>query len=217
MNGQYLENVTSEKLLGVTLNHNLSWEEHISCVISKVNSKLALLRHIKGCLPIETRKLFSNAHILSYMDFCSNVWGNSPHVQDLFLAQKRVARTILDIKGKAIISPENRTHNLLSHLNWMCIQDRINYRQVTMVFKSINGLAPQYMSDMFNFATNRENTRQYNRKVLTVPPGKHKVVFEQSYKYSSVQLWNKVKPEIRDSCSLNTFKSNYLKDYFNNV
>ncbi len=53
MNGQYLENVTSEKLLGVTLNHNLSWEEHISCVIIKVNSKLALLRHIKGCLPIE--------------------------------------------------------------------------------------------------------------------------------------------------------------------
>ncbi len=111
------------------------------CVISKVNSKLALLRHIKGCLPIETRKLFSNSHILLYMDFCSNVWGN------LFLAQKRVAQTILDIKGKAIRSSENRTHNLqlLSHLNWMYIPERINYRQVTMISKSINGLAPQYV------------------------------------------------------------------------
>ncbi len=58
-----------------------------------------------------------------------------------------------------------------------------------MVFKSINGLAPQYVANIFNFATNRENTRQYNRKVLTVPPGKHKVDFEQSYRYSSVQLW----------------------------
>ncbi len=90
----------------------------VSCVISKVNSKLALLRRIKGCLPIETRKLFSNSHILlSYMDFSSNVWGNSPYVQDLFLAQKRIAQTILDIKEKAIRSPENRNHNLLSHLN----------------------------------------------------------------------------------------------------
>ncbi len=70
---------------------------------------------------------------------------------------------------------------------------------------------------MFNFATYRKNIRQYNRKVLTVPPGKHKVVFEQSYRYNSVQLWNKVKPEIRDSCSLNTFKLNYFKDYFNSV
>ncbi len=178
MNGQYLVNGTSEKLLGVTLNHNLLLETHISCVISKVNSKLALLRRIKGCLPIETHKLF---------------------------------------KGKAIRSPENRTHNLLSHPKWMCIQDRINYRQITMVFKSINGISSQHMSNMFNFATNRESTRQYNRKVLTVPPGKHKVVFEQSYRYISVQFWKKVKPEIRDSCSLNTFKLNYLKDYFHNV
>ncbi len=101
---------------------------------------------------------------------------------------------------------------MLSRLDWMCIQDRINFRQVTMVFQSINGLAPPYMANMFNFATNRENTRQYDRNVLTVPPGKHKVVFEQSYRYSSIQLWNKVKPEIRDICCLN-----YLKDYFNNV
>ncbi len=80
-----------------------------------------------------------------------------------------------------------------------------------MVFNIIYGLASQYMSNMFYFATNRENTRQYNRKVPTFPPGKHKLVFEQSYRYSSLQ--NKVKPEIRDSCCLNTFKLNYLKDF----
>ncbi len=83
----------------------------------------------------------------------------------------------------------------------MCNQDTINYRQTPMVFKSINGMAPQYMSHMFNFATKRENTRQCNRNVVKVAPGKHKVVFEQSYRFSSVQLWNKTKPEIRDSCS----------------
>ncbi len=48
-----------------------------------------------------------------------------------------------------------------------------------MVIKSVNGLSPQYISNMFNFPTNRENTRQYILKVLTVPPGKHKVVFEK--------------------------------------
>ncbi len=77
---------------------------------------------------------------------------------------------------KAIRSTKNRTRNLLSHLNWMCIQGRINYMQVTMVLKHINGLTPQYMSHIFNFAANKENIRQCNRKVLTVPPGKHKVV-----------------------------------------
>ncbi len=56
MNGQYLENVSTDKLLGVKINHNLSWEEHIKSIERKVNSKLALLWGIKGCLPLETRK-----------------------------------------------------------------------------------------------------------------------------------------------------------------
>ncbi len=120
------ETVTYENVLGVTLNYNLSWEEHLNCFITKVNSKFALLRHIKGCLPIGIRKLFSNSHILPYVEFYSNVWGNPLYVKDLFLAQKSVDHTMLGIKDKAIRSPENRTCNLLSHLNWMCIHDRIN-------------------------------------------------------------------------------------------
>ncbi len=66
-----------------------------------------------------------------------------------------------------------------------------------MVLKCVSGLAPQHMPNMFNFAAIRENLRQCNNsKVLTVPPGQHKVVFEQSYRYSSVELWKKIKPEI---------------------
>ncbi len=29
--------------------------------------------------------------------------------------------------------------------------DRIKYRKAVMVFKSLNGLAPQYMKDLFQF------------------------------------------------------------------
>ena len=71
MNGLELENVSSEKLLGVIVNKNLSWEEHIDSMVSKINRKLALLRRIKGCLPIESRKMFANTHILPYLDYCS--------------------------------------------------------------------------------------------------------------------------------------------------
>ncbi len=75
MKDKYLENVQSEKLLGVVVNHNLSWESHIHEVVSNINGKLALLRRIKGCLPLATCMLFSNSHILPYIDYCSLVWG----------------------------------------------------------------------------------------------------------------------------------------------
>ncbi len=87
MNRQYLENVSTDKLLGVKIIHNLSWEEHINSIVRKINSKLALLRGIKGCLPLETHKMFSGANILPHMDYCSTVRGYSPHVHCLQLAQ----------------------------------------------------------------------------------------------------------------------------------
>ncbi len=74
MNGKYLENVESEKLIGV-VNHNLSWKSHNNGVVSNINRTLALLRRIKGCSPLATCKLSSNSHILPYIDYCSLVWG----------------------------------------------------------------------------------------------------------------------------------------------
>ncbi len=86
-----------------------------------INRKLALLRRIKGCLALVVGKLFSNSHILPYIDYCSLVWRDLPHVYNILKAQKWVARTISDVKGKAIRDPENRSHLLFSKLNWMNI------------------------------------------------------------------------------------------------
>ncbi len=44
---------------------------------------------------------------------------------------------------------ENRTHFLFFKLNWLYIQDHVNYRKADMVYKSLSNLAPQHMSDMF--------------------------------------------------------------------
>ncbi len=56
--GSTLKNVSSNKLLGITINHNLSWEDHINSIARKINNNLALLRDIKGCLPLEQCKSF---------------------------------------------------------------------------------------------------------------------------------------------------------------
>ncbi len=47
MNNDTLKNVTSDKLLGVTIDHNLAWEKHITTIVSTINRKRALLRRIK--------------------------------------------------------------------------------------------------------------------------------------------------------------------------
>ena len=133
LNSIPLENITSKPLLGVTINHNMSWENHINSTVSKINKNIALLRRIKRYLPVQTQKLFFNVHILPHMDYCSIVWGDSPHVKKITLAQKRVAREILDITDNCYPSKD-----MFSTLNWMPIMNRIEYRKAIMVYKSLN-------------------------------------------------------------------------------
>ncbi len=120
------------------------------------------------------------------------LWYSLPHVHSLQLAQRQVTGTIMDVKGKAIRAPENRSHILLSKLGWMNIQNRINFRKALMIFKSLNNLAPQYMINMFNYVPNTVNTRQlttsYNRKDLQIPIGTHKMIYVNSFTYSSVKV-----------------------------
>ncbi len=172
---------------------------------------------LKGWLPLATHKLLSNSHILPYIDYCSLVLGDSPHVYNILKAQKQVAHTILDVKGKAISDPENRSHLLFSKLNWMNIFNWVKFRKATMVYKCLNNLAPQYMCNMFNYVTNSHNTRHSTQKDLEVPTGTQKVLFENSFRYSTVNEWNNIKPYIRNCASLNSFKLSYIKNHFNSA
>ncbi len=78
MNNSTLENVTHDKLLGVIIDHNLSLEKHITTIVSTINIKSALLRRIKQYMPVSTRKLFFNTHILSHIDYCAIIWAVHP-------------------------------------------------------------------------------------------------------------------------------------------
>ncbi len=137
----------------------------------------------------------------------------------LQLAQKQLIRTILDVNGKAIRAPENIYHILLSKLGWMNIQNRINFRKAVMIFKSLNNLAPQYMTNMFNYVPNTVNTQQlttsYNQKDLQIPTGTHKMIYVNILAYSSVKVWNSILPDVRNCNSLFSFKAGYLKHHFN--
>ncbi len=120
------------------------------------------------------------------------MFGGDSH--NIFNAIKQVAHTLLDVKCKVIRDPENRSHLLFSKLNWMNIFKQIKFKKATMVYKCLNNLAPQYMCNMFNYVTNSHNTRQSAQKDLEVPPGIHKVLFENCFRYSAVNEWNNIKP-----------------------
>ncbi len=85
--GKVLENVKQEKLLGLVVDQNLSWNSHIAKVHKTVSMLLARFRHIKPFLATDAQIKFCNAFILPHFDYCSTVW--VPPIWTNFLSYKK--------------------------------------------------------------------------------------------------------------------------------
>ncbi len=101
----------------------------------------------------------------------------------------------------------------------MPLKDRIVYHKACMVFKSLNGLAPKYMTDMFRYThdTHSRDTRTAARKDLALPAGKHKDIFMRTLTYDGAKIWNNMPIHVREATTLQSFRSRYLKDYFSKL
>ncbi len=207
-----LNDTQLDKLLGVHISNNLSLENHINSILSKVNRNIALLRRIKSYLTVDVRKMFFNTNILPHLDYCTIIWGNSSQIIKLLKAQKRAARVILDVRDLQTPSSE-----MFKSLNWMPLRDRVTYRKTCIMYKSLNCLAPIYMSEMMKYVheSNSRNTRTSARNDLSLRRGKHKDIYINSLAYSGAKIWNDIPTNIRNAVSLESFKGAYLRKYFN--
>lgn len=144
INDEPVPSVSKTKLLGVHLDNNLSWKEHISHVHNQIVRNLYLLKRIKMYLSINDRKLFYNSYILPHFDYCSIIWGNcSKHLlSDIIKLQKKAARLILD---KDMTTPSTE---LFSQLQWMPVEERICYHRSVQTFKCLNGLCPEQLNNI---------------------------------------------------------------------
>ena len=94
----------------------------------------------------------------------------------------------------------------------------ITFFKAFMRYKSLNGLAPEYLSNKFNnciSTTHGINTRQAAAGQLALPPwsdGSMKMTLSVSSHLLCI-VWNDSDTEIRNSVNMQTFKSKYKKAY----
>ena len=75
INQQSLEKANKFKYLGVIINENLNWADHVDYVQSKVSRRLGILKRIRHLLPTKTREIVFNTLILPILDYGDIVWG----------------------------------------------------------------------------------------------------------------------------------------------
>ena len=206
--GKKLENVKTFKYLGVHMDENLTWEEHVNVVCKKASKRIGLLKRISKFLDFSSKKLLYNSLILPIFDYCDVIWGNcakclSDRVQ---LLQNRAGRVVLGVRG---LYRDTHISDLLTSLKWDRLDKRRKFHLDCCMFRSINS-GPPSLKNMFKYVNNTHaySTRSSTASLLSLPRCRL-VIGQRSFGYRGAVSFNNLPSSLRDSQSILHFKRSY--------
>ena len=153
-----IENTTIEKVqsfnfLGLTVNENLSWKDHINNIGRIISKTIGIMRRVKRLVNSSILLKIYNSLILSRFHYGILCWGFDCH--NLFNLQKKAIRVIYKTKYNSHTDPLFKKANLLK------IKDIFQVQCLKFFFNYKNNKVPDYFQDTFSFptATHRYGTR----------------------------------------------------------
>ena len=189
------------KLLGVTLDSHLSFDNHISNICSSSYFHIRALRHIRPFLDSETSQTIACAIVGSRLDYANSILTgiSSRNIHCLQRVQNSLARVVTR-------STSNSTSSLVS-LHWLPIQQRIDYKLATVFHRSLHNACPQYLSSLLQPYTPSRNLRSASLNFLS-QPRINITLASRGFRYAGPSLWNSLPPHLKSIDSYSTFKSN---------
>lgn len=150
-----------------------------------------------------------HAFITSCLDYCNSLYVSTGQsaLNHLQLVQNTAARLLT--------WPKKSEHIMLvlSSLHWLPVRFRIDFMIVLFVFKNLNGLAPEYFSDLVKLPTRA--LRSADQIVLDVAQSLLKTRGDRAFAVAAPTLWSTLLRSVRSSNSLSIFKTQIKTHLFN--
>lgn len=191
--------VDHTKFLGVIIDSQLLWTDHIDNLVKKLNSSCCAIRWVKGVLTLHAVKVYYFAHIQAALEYGIIFWGSSTQIDRVFKMQKRVIRSMLGLNSRTSCRPYFR-----------------DLRVLTVPSLYIYKLAIYCRKNNSEFVKNREGYRGMHmttRGCETLRTPFYSQSRSQSGAYfRAVKVYNRLPGEIRRDSAMLTFKQR-LKVY----
>ncbi len=152
LDGCSVNSLSSVRNLGVLFDSNLSFEKHVSSICKTVFFHLKNISKLRPMLSMSNAETLIHAFMTSRLDYCNALLGGcfACLINKLQLVQNAAARVLTRTRNYDHISP------VLSTLHWLPIQHRIHFKILLITYKALNGLAPQYLSELLShYSTSR--------------------------------------------------------------
>ena len=144
--------------------------------------------------------------VITLLDYANTLLGGVPKcsIKQLQCVQNIAAKIVL---GKGRYDSSTRC---LAELHWLPIQQRIEFKIITLVHKSLYGLALQYLVDLLTRKVPRREGLCSNDRTsqLEVPATTRKTFEAKAFSVLGPQLWNELPDHLQQIDSYVSFKQN---------
>ena len=134
--------------------------------------------------------------------YCCSVWGcaGKTEVNQLQKLQNRAARIVAGSSFDGASGP------IIEGLGWKTIEELIESETQTMVYKSLNELAPRYLSELFIRNSQLSFYNLGSTEADLRLPKKRTSNGQKCFPFRGAKLWNGLTAESKQASSLNSFQ-----------
>ena len=188
--------------LGVILESDLSFSSHVKTITKSAYYHLKNIARIRCFVSNQDLEKLVHAFITSRVDYCNGLLTGLPKktIRQLQLVQNAAARILSRTRKYEHITP------VLRSLHWLPVTFRIDFKVLLLVYKSLNGLGPQYIADMLIEYKPNRSLRSSGSSHLVIPRV-HSKQGESAFSCYASRSWNQLPEEIRCAPTVATFKS----------
>ena len=186
-----IEKVSSIRFLGVIINENLSWKEHMNMIKQKIRSSLGSIMRVKPCLTTKAMLILYNLLLLSHLRYCITNWcfGNRIKINQLQRICNKFIRAMYGIKRRGCVKNVMIKNELLN------IQQLYESKIAILMYKFQKRTLPIPIQQLFQLKPCQIKTRSDSQIISSCF---RTAICQQSIKFIGPKIWNTLPQEIQN-------------------
>ena len=202
-----VKEVQMHKHLGVIIQSNLKWNNHLDSIISKSSRRVDILRGLRFKLDRKSLETLYTAYVRPILEYASSVWSNctAAQKQELENVQLSAMRAITGgIRGTS-------SAKLYTETNFESTYDRRERSNLVIFYKIYHGLTPLYLRNLLPpriRETTHYSLRSGNNLSTIVT---NTTTFSTSFIPFYTRMWNLLSTESKYIGNLFEFKRSLIK------
>jgi hypothetical protein len=193
------------KNLGIHMDSRLTLADQVVNLKKKSFMTIRNICKIRFLLSKEQLRVIVNSLVVSCLDYCNGLFYG---ICEKLLMQLQLVQ---NAAAKAITGKYKHDHlcNDLRELHWLDVRKRIIFKIGLLAYKSVNGLAPVYLQELFRYC-------HHGHTLQLMVPQVNSKYGQRSFSVVGPKLFNKLPTYVKTALNVDIFKTE-LKTYLFNL